>query len=577
MTDISFSEKKIFPRTPVLLLMTGFLMLGIAFIAILPPWEGLDETAHYSYLQQLSDARSLARIHSSFISEDVEDYARHAPVAYSSVPPFENNGGFTYRSFFDSPIHIINKGFAYIHQIPDQPRQYTPGKTENWEAQHPPLYYLLLAPVYRFTRHFSWAAQIFILRMCSYALAWSALLLAISSCLIMIQLNSIKQNSLIQYWIIFGTAIIPVLFPSWFPEMARMGNDSLCALIMSLIWYFSLRAYQHGLKLIYSALIGALLGMGCLTKVFFIPLSAGVFCYWIIRQWKLQGKKCLPRLAANISLMLVLIIGMSGWWYYRNWHEFGVFSGADEIISLAARGGMVEGLKQHFSFASFIRGCAAFVTALGWCCTWSLAQPHYIFLAPLAIIGLWTMATYAYTLKTQHITSLSWMPLWFLFPFLLVFFYHVLVRIALTGQGTGAGGYYLLFMVAPLGVMAGLGYSGLWLKPSLRIITLILMVYAVVFAVVISWEQMLLFAGVLFKAGGNPFYQFPDTLPRLLGIPEAVRRLDIIAFPKTGMIFWLLGEFCIITGLISGFNSIYLIRKEMLSVKIDPIYPAALS
>ena len=37
------------------LLLAAVAFLGLAQIAFLPPWEGFDETAHWSYIQELSD------------------------------------------------------------------------------------------------------------------------------------------------------------------------------------------------------------------------------------------------------------------------------------------------------------------------------------------------------------------------------------------------------------------------------------------------------------------------------------------------------------------------------------------
>jgi hypothetical protein len=36
-------------------LLAGALLIGLAQILVLPPWEGFDETAHYSYVQQLAE------------------------------------------------------------------------------------------------------------------------------------------------------------------------------------------------------------------------------------------------------------------------------------------------------------------------------------------------------------------------------------------------------------------------------------------------------------------------------------------------------------------------------------------
>jgi hypothetical protein len=54
--------------------LAGHLLLGVAHVAILPPWEGFDETAHYSYLQQLADRGELPRLGTARMSTDVERY-----------------------------------------------------------------------------------------------------------------------------------------------------------------------------------------------------------------------------------------------------------------------------------------------------------------------------------------------------------------------------------------------------------------------------------------------------------------------------------------------------------------------
>ncbi|PYM60955.1 MAG: hypothetical protein DMD79_14360 [Candidatus Rokuibacteriota bacterium] len=58
--------------TAVSCLLAGHLLLGVAHVAILPPWEGFDETAHYSYLQQLADRGELPRLGTARMSTDVE-------------------------------------------------------------------------------------------------------------------------------------------------------------------------------------------------------------------------------------------------------------------------------------------------------------------------------------------------------------------------------------------------------------------------------------------------------------------------------------------------------------------------
>lgn len=88
-------------RRTTLLLLSASLALGIAHISFLPPWEGFDETAHHSYLQQLVDSGRIPRRGGSFLSRDVEHYAQRGPLPYDTRPI-----RFTYRTFFERPERV---------------------------------------------------------------------------------------------------------------------------------------------------------------------------------------------------------------------------------------------------------------------------------------------------------------------------------------------------------------------------------------------------------------------------------------------------------------------------------------
>jgi hypothetical protein len=533
----------------IVFLFTGHLLLGVAHIAILPPWEGFDETAHYSYLQQIADTHKLPRQGTARMSGDVEKYRLFAPIPYSSDPPMERNGGFTYKSFFEAPLDIVARGHDYVHGRLNAPRHYTKGKDGNWQSQHPPLYYLVLSPIYLATRHLSWAGQLFILRLISYLFGWSALMVGVCSCIIGNQRLSSTENKLPYEWAMLGLVTWPIIMPSWFPEMARLGNDSLCALIMALIWFFVVRASDTRLSLRYSLALGMLLGLGCLAKAFFVPVTIGVLTFLLVRQFKLQGTKGLKSLLFSLSLMLLIIACISGWWYAANWYQYGVALGSLEMITLQKAGGLLKALIDKFSIKAWLRGYAALLTTLGWCCTWSLARPPYIFLAPLAFIVIFAASSYIIALRRFKITTTAWLPAWCSVPVLLGLSYHVLIRIALTGEGRGTGGYWLHFLVVPLAVGLGIGFGAAWFKRGFRRTVSVLFLYAVAFSVAISWAQLLLFSGIIFKAGSSKFYQLPETMPPLLGVPEALSRLTVITYPNIGIIAWLFGGVMVVVGL----------------------------
>ena len=73
----------------IILLLIGNFLLGTSYIAMLPIWEGFDETAHFSYIQQVADNRKLPLDGKDPISTDIEKYYEYAPVPhtlFSEIP-----------------------------------------------------------------------------------------------------------------------------------------------------------------------------------------------------------------------------------------------------------------------------------------------------------------------------------------------------------------------------------------------------------------------------------------------------------------------------------------------------------
>jgi hypothetical protein len=159
-------------RTPVLVLfyLLTLLLIGVGYIAIMPPFEGFDETAHFASLRQIADTGSIPLYGRSFLPQDVADY--RGPVAYSTIaPPFD--GGLVYAKFFAQPEMVAR--FVQDYRQPQPHPQFVPSLQINWEAQHPPLYYLMLAPVLRLIEPAAFVSQILVLRLISYLLALSGI------------------------------------------------------------------------------------------------------------------------------------------------------------------------------------------------------------------------------------------------------------------------------------------------------------------------------------------------------------------------------------------------------------------
>ena len=84
----------------IILLLAGSFLLGASYIAILPIWEGFDETAHFSYIQQVADSKKLPLDGKDPISTDIEKYYQYAPVPKAIFSEIPSKKRLTYQSFF---------------------------------------------------------------------------------------------------------------------------------------------------------------------------------------------------------------------------------------------------------------------------------------------------------------------------------------------------------------------------------------------------------------------------------------------------------------------------------------------
>jgi hypothetical protein len=126
--------------------------------------------------------------------------------------------------------------------------------------------------------------------------------------------------------------------------------------------------------------------------------------------------------------------------------------------------------------------------------------------------------------------------------------YHILVRIALIGEGRGTGGYYLHFLVVPLVMALGVGLKSIWIKKGFRITAIILFIYAIIFSSIIFLAQNFLFTGMMHISGDNKFYQISNNFVSLFDWPEVITRLSVLTFPYLGLTAFIFGIITVVMG-----------------------------
>src|SRR5262245_31679291 len=250
-------------------LLLASLLIGLAHVAGLPPFEGFDETAHYSYIEQIAKAGTLPRVGDK-LRQDVQDFEEFLEaVAGPSTVSLQ------YRNLFTADTKIIKRLRQAVKEPRDPPPTGKPGSKQNWQVQHPPFYYVLLTPAYLLSERWSLVGQLALLRGLSYLTAWLSLCLAVFVADKMFPAPGLGRA------MIAAPALWPFVFPGWFPEMARIGNDGLVALLVAcavaVVTCAPIRRSSTWF------LLGVICGLGALTKVTFLPFLAAIalmLLYW---------------------------------------------------------------------------------------------------------------------------------------------------------------------------------------------------------------------------------------------------------------------------------------------------------
>lgn len=485
-------------RRPLLLLLAAIYAFGLSHIAVLPPFEGFDETAHYSAILQVAETGRLPRLGDAMIAQEVADYIQRGPMPYTPGDPADSV--VTYREFFaaaDEP-----RGLA-----PSPP--FAPSELPNWQGQHPPLYYLLMAPLAAATEGFPLRSRLFWLRAGSFTLAFMALCLAVG-------ING--------RWLSGGdwaTALWPLLLASWFAEFARLGNDSLAALLITLAWWAILAVWRGAGSLAHWFLLGLAFGLGILTKAYVLPIA--LVCYgFLIGNILYQRQRPGPLLCAVIVTACI-----GGSWYL--WQAFLGVALTNDSALLAKQGGLLSGLVQHWSLCGLLRGLASIVKSFIWSGTWSFARPPEIFYGPY-ILSL-ILLGFGSVLWFRHRGGMTLLPWLFVLPLASGLAAHSLMWLAL-GRASVTGGWYLHVLMAPLSVlMCGSATAFADWRMARRLLVG-LAAYAIAFGAGMVWLQIGLFAGCLGPEGAATITYMDWTCA--LNPSLIYQRLLLLAAPGLG-------------------------------------------
>lgn len=310
----------------VLLLL--YILKQLLIAILMPPFTGHDEVAHFQYVRTVATDYRIPVIPDlaywrenrqeegpktggDFLDADLYPWARYVLDWFSYSPDDPR-----YDAYVNNPIHAVT--FPNFHS--NNPRDSWPNGWQ-YAANHPPLFYVLSAPVYLATDWMSLRNQMIVMRFVAIPFG---LLAVISTWLI-------ARTLFPRTRFIAITASAFVAFqPQISYEASMINNDILVIGLGTFLLALLVRGMRFGFGRRLVIAIGAVFGLMLLSKgsalAFAAPIALMMIAGIGLRQWRVWITK--GALAAAVGF------AMAAPWYIFLYRTYGNFSGLDQIAAL---------------------------------------------------------------------------------------------------------------------------------------------------------------------------------------------------------------------------------------------------
>lgn len=520
-------------------MLTGLFFIGLGYICLLPVFEGFDETAHYSRIREIKNSTSSIFEKESYIDQVIVDYM--GPMPYKSgFGPYSHEN--SYDNFFTQKTLVDNYKDRYVNKPLGS--SFNPSKEINWQIQHPPLYYFLLSRLNFVSDKLPLTSQFFLLRLISYIFVLIGIFFGVMAASNIAEHDSEKTAKMR-----LGFLIYPLVFPMFFLEFSRVGNDSLCILFLGLVAYLMTR-WHRDKGFINSIAVGFTLSLGLITKALFIPIVASIGLVLMLYITSIRSEEIKSKLFISSFFIFLPICLIGGGWYLFKYLMLGDPGLGFESFKLAQQGGLVNGLKEHFDFVGFIRGLIVPFITFFWAGTWSLVRMPLVSYFPLFIAAAWLMKSYVSLSKEYKVDKVTLLlaPAFLLMYFGLV--WHVMIMMGLNSVATSPGWYFHILMplIAPL---IGVAYSSI-IKNTLKAkLFTSLLIYSFLFHLSAILLHALLFGSGASK-GHNKSFIFNQNVCTLDGISEIYNNLSVISFPNLSFLSFVIGFSLLVLSLLES-------------------------
>jgi 4-amino-4-deoxy-L-arabinose transferase-like glycosyltransferase len=329
-------------RENIFLILTGvlFFVRGVQLQCVYPPLEGPDEYQHIAYLTYIEEEGKIPVLGKALVPKSLYPHLLANPHCDSDVQQTVKVGCLRYDDFYENEA-IQKKGGKFL--TPDNFQEEETAQTGEpdiplYEAQHPPLYYVLARPVFAHIRDsLGFREAIYTLRIINIALAMIAMLCLLSP------IKGIFEEARAMRLSILAISLSPMFMI----YVSRVANDALALVFAGLAVSVLTRMTDQRHLILKAAIAGGLIGIGVLTKMTALCIlpAAVVYFWYCASNSRMSFRNAVFCSAAVIGCYLIFTMQ----YHLQNYRDFGTLFPSQETIGNAAAG------KTFFNIAGNIR------------------------------------------------------------------------------------------------------------------------------------------------------------------------------------------------------------------------------
>jgi len=454
---------------PILLIIL-FVVQGIIYSGMYPLWDPWDEPPHFAYLQHMIEKKTLPTTE-DYLSNEIVFTFDKTPMSFfllenwvcCNITDFKYYNLDTYWNTFD--LEEAQKNKETISSQTLESRTTSEPFIVIYEAQQPPISYIVQVPVYLLFYDQDILTRVFALRIFSILVTAAAAIVAYKTISLLFDDRFIRLGSLM--FIVFN--------PMFTNNMSRVSNEAVTILLFSVFLYLMILYLKGKTNTLHVVLIGVVLGLGLLTKATFLPAIILVPVFIFLRHIQNNSHKLrisILQSLKNLGLILGITVPMISWWYYERFAT-GNPTGVIDVRGISLNR-FIQGIIQlewGDYFGDF------FVTFWGFFGTSLHLAPGGFFLIVMIMIGISVAGLgFGIALKVKHIgrkifRNWKYQSIFALaLSFLLIVFAQAMfnVQYFLIHGSFVPPGWYSFISITAIAVVLILGYRTIIINTKLK-------------------------------------------------------------------------------------------------------------